>query len=765
MFYENIVMNGIRPRCDVSRNGASPFDAAARIWRPMLMASVGILGVMAVHHPMILSGFGRIQTDLADTRLINYFMEHGWLWVSRAPRHERFWDVPFFHPVANVMAYSDSMLSYGPFYWPLRMAGFPPDTAFGIWMVATTVLNYAAGVLLFSRGLGFGAPATTAAAGLIAFGSPRVNQLGRPQLLPSFYLLLALYALCRIVRDENARLAARVSWWTAFGLAVTAQFYGSYYLGWFFGVGMAVATVAALILRSSRGRVVALVRRDWWAAALGATVAAVAMVPFLVHYLPVAREVGLRFNNAQHYSHPSNWSWWNTGEVNWWWGWIDRRWPVQGTPFTNELRLGLGFATTAACGIGLYLGRHNPLGRVALAATLFTVAAMTFVPRVEIVYIAAAAVCFALGCVCREPDWTESGGATVVLATAVLLACPPFNDVVRSLTFATIALCIVRIWYRRGRPSAMTAPGAVLAALVLHALPLAAAALTAGFFAAIGALAAYFARGRRIDVAIATLGLWLAATALLSVENRPWIFWQAALGAFFGWAASGDRRFRPGSRAVFTIVAVALPIVILLYGTNSLWLALSPYIPGSAAIRTPSRVILVLLVPVALGLALLVERLDRGRWEAAAWCLALVCLTEQTGTSETYDRDVSRRRIAEVARQVDRRAGSFYYLPVSDGDHFYYIHLDAMWAAMETGVPTINGISGCFPTGWWNLGLADLPGGMTTEDALQEWCDNHGLRRLDVQRIGRQADRKIAKEESGSASVPRPTRTGLRTGP
>ena len=340
------------------------------------------------------------------------------------------------------------------------------------------------------------------------------------------------------------------------------------------------------------------VRRDWWAAALGATVAAVAMVPFLAHYLPVAREVGRGFNNLQEYSLPSNWSWWNTGVVNCWWGWIDRRWPVQGTPFTKELRLGLGFATTAACGIGLYLGRHNPLGRVALAATLCTVAATTSVPRVEIVYIAAAAVCFALGCLFREPDWTESGGATVVLATAVFLACPPFNDVVQSLIFATIALCMVRIWDRRGRPSEMTAPGAVSAALVLHALPLAAAALIAGFFAAIGALAAYFVRGRRIDVAIATLGLWLATTALLSVESRPWILWQAALGAVFGWAASADRRFRPGSRGVLTIVAVALPIVILLFGKNSLWLALSPYIPGSAAIRTPSRVILVLLVPV-----------------------------------------------------------------------------------------------------------------------------------------------------------------------
>jgi hypothetical protein len=753
MLYEDIMMDQIRPTCDVSRNGATPFDAAARIGRPMLAASVGFLGVMAVHHPMILSGFGRIQTDMGDTRLLNYFMEHGWLWVSRAPRHERFWDAPFFHPVPNVMAFSDSMLSYGPFYWPLRMVGLPPDTAFGIWMVAMTVLNYAAGVMLFSRGLGFGAPATTAAAGLIAFGAPRVNQLGRPQLLPFFYLLLALYALCRIARDENASAAERASWWMAFGLTVTAQFYGGYYLGWFFGVGLAVATVAALLLRSSRGRVVALARRDWWAAALGATVAAVAMVPFLAHYLPVAREVGRGFGLAQRYGHPSTWSWWNTGVVNWWWGWIDRRWPVQGTPFANELRLGLGFGTTAACGIGLYLGRRDPLGRVALAATLFTVAAMTFVPNVQIVYIAAAA-CFALGCLFREPDWTERGGATFVLATAVLLACPPFNEVLRSLTFVMIALCMVRIWDRRGRPSEMTAPGVALAALVFHALPLETAALTAGFFAAAGALAAYFARGRRIEAALVTLGLWLATTTLLSVESRPWIFWQAALGAVFGWAASADRRFRPDPRVVLTIVAATLPIVILLNWQDSLWLAVSRYIPGSAAIRTPARVILVLLVPSALGLAFLVERLDRGRWGAVAWCVALVCLTEQIGTSETYDRDASRRRIAEVARQIDRRADSFYYRPVGDDDYFYYFHLDAMWAAMETGVPTINGISGCFPTGWWALGWADSRGRKTTEEALQGWCDDHGLRRSDVQRIGRQADGAIAKGEGSPASTP-----------
>ena len=690
------------------------------------LAAVGLAGVLAVHHPMILSGFGRIQTDMGDTRLLNYFLEHGWLWISQAPRHERFWDAPFFHPVPNVMAFSDCVISYGPFYWPFRAAGLAPDTAFGAWMATMTALNYAAGVLLFRRGLGFGAPATAAAAGLIAFGAPRVNQLHHPQLLPFFYLLFALYALCRIARDQPAGAVARASWWMMFGLAVAAQFYGGYYLGWFFGVGLAVATVAASLFRSTRGRVAALVRRDWWAAVLGATVAAVALLPFLARYLPVARELGQGFGDLQKHVQPAFWSWWNVGEVNWWWGWIDRRWPV-GTLYPEELRLGLGFATTAACVLGLYLSRRDPLGRVALAATLFGVTAMTF----PLAYIGAAAACFALACLFREPNWTDRGAAPFALATVVLLAVPSDNDVARSLTFVMMAFCMFRLWNQRGRGDGWAAPGAALAALGFRSLPMETALFLAGLFATAGALAAYFAPNRRTEAALGATGLWLAATAWLSVERVSWIFNQAVLGTVFGWSASGDRRFRPSSITLAAIIGIALLAVVMQYGSNSLWLAVSPYIPGSGAVRIPSRVVLVLLVPAALGLAFFIERLDRGRWGATAWSLAMICLVEQTGTTETFDRDASRRRITEVVHQVDRRAEAFYYRP-GGRDFYYHIHLDAMWAAMETGVPTINGISGCFPTGWWNLAQADAP-----DEALREWCDRHGLRHLDVQRIGR----------------------------
>ncbi len=706
-----------------------------------LAAVVGLAGVLAVHHPMILSGFGRIQTDLRDTRLLNYFLEHGWLWVTQARHHERFWDSPFFHPVPNVTAYSDSMLSFGPIYWPFRATGLAPDVAFGAWMAATTSLNYAAGLLLFRGGLGFGWPAAAAAAGLIAFGSPRVNLLHHPQLLPCFYLLFALYALCRVARDHAAGAAERASWWTAFGLAVAAQFYGGYYLAWFFCVGLAVAAVAALLLDATRARVAALILRDWWAVALGAAVAAVALVPFLAHYLPVAREVGQGFSEMQRLTQPVSWCWWNVGEINWFWGWIDRGWPL-GALYPEELRMGLGFATTAACWLGVYLSRRRPLGRLALVVAIFGVTAMTF--RLD--YIAAATACFALAVLFREPEWTRREVVPIALATAALLAAPAGDDVALSLSFAMMALCVHRLWRRR-RTDGLAVPGAVLAALAWHSLPTDLAALMAVFFATAGALAAYLAPGRRIEAALGAVGLWLAATAWLSVERAHWIFHLAALGAAFGWSASGGRRPRPGPVAAGILLGASLLIVVFGDGADSPWLAASPFIPGSGAVRMPSRVILIFLVPAALGLAFLVERLHRAGRGAAAWGLALICLLEQTGTSLTYDRDEGRRRVAEIARRVDRDAGAFYYQR-SPGDDYYSVHIDAMWASVGSGVPTINGISGCFPTDWWELSDAGAPGRRAIEEALGIWCDRHGLRRVDVQLIGSRANQAASTSDA-----------------
>ena len=168
------------------------------------------------------------------------------------PEHLDFWSPPFFYPVKNAAAYSDVLLSVGPVYWLWRALGASPDLSFGLWMMSMSALNYAAGLLLFRKGFGFGMPAAVAGASLVAFGAPRLNQMGHQQLLPFFFPLLALYALSRLVGDLSLGRRARAGYWLLAMAAIVAQLYAAVYLGWFLILGLGLAAVVALAMRPCR---------------------------------------------------------------------------------------------------------------------------------------------------------------------------------------------------------------------------------------------------------------------------------------------------------------------------------------------------------------------------------------------------------------------------------------------------------------------------------------------------------------------------------
>ncbi|WP_165244873.1 hypothetical protein [Paludisphaera soli] len=730
-------------------------DRPARLARAGLVAAVGLAGVLAVHHPMLLSGFRSIQTDLVDSRLLHYLLEHGWLWATGDPGHSRLWDPPFFHPVPNVLAFTDSMVGYAPLYWPWRLAGFAPETAFGIWMVTATVLNYAAGVLLFHDGLKFRAAATAAGAGLLAFGAPRVSQLQHQQLLPFFYVILSLYALRRVFREPDPGPGERAACWVAAGLGAAMQFYGGVYLGWFYVASVGAATAVGLASRTSRGPLLEVLARDWWAVAAGLAAAGVALVPFLAHYLPAAREYASGFNHIQRYTLARPWSWWSLGEANWFWGWVERRWPREPNPFLWEHHLSVGYLTTAACVLGLLAARGRPLPRVAIGFTVLVLATMTTLPNPGVILAAWAAIAFALGLLFREPDWSERGAAALVATTALLAWLPPINAYVVALTVTMIVLCLGRVFARRGRIDEQILPAAAATLLVWRLLPIATTATMAAMFAPAAALAGYYLPARRGAAAFAAVAASLAATAWLMFENRPWILVGGTAGALIAWASASvpPERLRLGSRGLAWLLAVAFAIVVVIHGHDSFWTAFSPWIPGSLAIRVPARVALVLLVPAALGLAILVERLDRGRWGAAAWGVALVCLAEQTSTSPTFEVTESRARIAEVSRDVRPDAEAFYYEPVGANGFILY-GLDAMWASIQTGVPTINGYSGCFPTDWRGFALVDTLGYPPTEVVLQRWCAKYGLDPDRVQWLNRREPSSPPQGDEVPASAP-----------
>jgi hypothetical protein len=87
---------------------------------------------------------------------------------------------------------------------------------------------------------------------------------------------------------------------------------------------------------------------------------------------------------------------------------------------------------------------------------------------------------------------------------------------------------------------------------------------------------------------------------------------------------------------------------------------------------------------------------------------------------------------ATVANAVDPSCEEFLSTPLGgEPGQSYRFHLDAMWAQMATGVPTINGYSGYQPAGWtfYPTVIYAPRDEAVLENGLQKWVRKHQLNR------------------------------------
>jgi hypothetical protein len=709
------------------------FGAVARI---ALAVGVGALGVLMAHYPMIFSGFRRLQTDLGDVRLIHYLLEHGYLWVRRVPGHLEFWSPPFFYPARNVAAYSDVILSVGPVYWVYRILGASPDLSFGLWLVSMSVLNFAAGLLFFRKGLGFGIPAAVAGSALLAFGAPRLNQLNHPQLLPFFFPLLSLYALSRLAIDKSLGSKARAGCWMLAMAGLVAQLYTGVYLGWFSIVGLGLAAAVALAMPAYRGIVVEVARRDVWAIAAAGATAALLLVPFLAHYLPAAREVGPEYIHTLRGFHPRLGSWFDVGANHWLWGWTAQPgWAGDFPVLEGEHHLGIGFLTPVLCAVGLYLGRAWPICRLAAVVAFVIWFATTYMPGDEIATLAAwvSYYCAAgLFLEVDEPPWRTAG---LVIVVCLLLWIPFPNPHLVVLGLTVTVYCVLEIGRVRARPRSLIAPGIALALLSWKIFHLETILHGSVIVALISVLPFYYGRTMRRELGVCYLALLVVLLMVITFLDQPQFLAWTLAATVIPLAVNAPRQYRPAAWLLWKALVVALAAVLIFYTRDSLWLAYSNIIPGAVAIRAVGRVVLVILVGAALGLASLVELLDRTRWAVLSWFIILVCLAEQGVSTPSFDAAANRATINNLASRIDRTRTAFYYHP-DDGQAFHRHHLDAMWASLAAGVPTINGYTGHAPRAWEDFFKAYFNKKMDIKAILAEWERKQSLPREQVQWIG-----------------------------
>jgi hypothetical protein len=493
-----------------------------------------------------------MQYDLEDTRFLNWILEHSYRWLLHVRGHQSFWDPPFYSPATNVAAYTETLIGAAPLYWVWRALGAMPDTAFQLWMLTISSLNFFSAYLLLRRGLGMRSLASAFGGALFAFGSPRLNQLGHQQLLPQFYSVLALYALVRWLAPggSNGNGHDRSLWLSVFFAMAALQLYAGFYLGWFLLFATAVTAVVALLVSRWREPLLAAARQRPQVAILALALTGLALAPMAIHYGRAATELGFRAWPEVESMIPRWIAWWNLGPYNWVYRSIARARLFDALTMEHEQRIGIGCVTAIACLGGLIAG--------------------------------------------RDRQWVR----LVLITTAVLIFCVSF----------------------------------------------------------------------------------LPKTGL-----TPW-------------------------RIVYA------------------------YVPGAKAIRGVARIALLLLVPASIGLSLFLDHLqERGRtWLAAS--LGLATLLEQGQTTPSYDRNQSRMDISLVAHSIAPGCQAFFYSPVQGQLLPWKYQLDAMWAGMEKGVPTINGYSGNEPRGW-QLREANIRSDADERalgEALKSWSSQHQLNRTEL---------------------------------
>jgi hypothetical protein len=108
------------------------------------------------------------------------------------------------------------------------------------------------------------------------------------------------------------------------------------------------------------------------------------------------------------------------------------------------------------------------------------------------------------------------------------------------------------------------------------------------------------------------------------------------------------------------------------------------------------------LIPASLGTANVFNHLQNQRRVLTALAVA-ICLFEQASFLPSYDKQQARDRITAITSAMPGDAKCFFYVGNNPAER-EQAHIDAMWASLQSGVPTINGYSGSSPTGW---GMAD----------------------------------------------------------
>ena len=324
----------------------SPLDASKRSTvQIILVIAVGLLCLWQFHIPQFASNFDTFPGDRGDARLVAYLMEH-WYRVFQGLAS---WRSPaMFYPVEGAIGYADLVFGYGVVYSVFRTVGLGIFEAAELTIILFNFLNYLVCFILLNKVLRFNLFASIAGAAFFAFNSPKLVQMGHSQLQPIWFLPLAIIGIVLLVQKRETLTQKQ-----AFGLialsalSLALQLLTGFYPGWFFIFWSALFLIVALLFTQTRNLVFDVVKRFWPAMVCGVALFLVALIPFVLAYLPIFKSAGARSYKETLVLIPVGWSLLMMGHRNYLWGTLTSALNADQS-ISAETHIGIGLVPTLA---------------------------------------------------------------------------------------------------------------------------------------------------------------------------------------------------------------------------------------------------------------------------------------------------------------------------------------------------------------------------------------------------------------------------------
>jgi hypothetical protein len=293
------------------------------------------------------NGFDTISGDLGDSRFNMSVFEHTWKWLIGV--HPSLFDMPMFYPHRNVYAYSDYLMGFAPIYWFFRLITNDMHLSFQSWLVVCALLNFCSYFILSRRFFKLPVFWASFASYVFSFGVPRTSHLYHVQTFPQFYIVISAMGLLMWKEKPESKIAP----WL-FLTGGMMQFISAFYWIWFWVLILFFYAAWTITDPNRRSMTLKQIKTfDRKHLVLSCLFNMTIALPFLLHYIINAKELGRHGWVSISETVPRFYSWVFIAKDHWQWTLIPFKDLIKELPFSSEHNLSLGFMTWLGCAFSI----------------------------------------------------------------------------------------------------------------------------------------------------------------------------------------------------------------------------------------------------------------------------------------------------------------------------------------------------------------------------------------------------------------------------